>query len=116
MVVTITLLNDYGTTIPGYTRCLVDMVLVMEYIYKHNGTAKRFVFSKLEEESVGATFCSISSIQQDTHPNKNYLDIRTSQRPPSIMNSSRTSATVESVRNLPALPPMNLDLMEHIKD
>ena len=113
-MVTITLLNDYGKPIPGYTRCLVNLVFVIDYIYKHNGTSKRFVFSKLEEESVGGTFCSISNIHQNTNLSVNYLGIRNSQMSLSIMDSSQTSATVEPVRNLPSIPPMDYDLMEQI--
>ena len=115
MVVTITLLNDFGTPIPGYTRCLVDMNLVLDYIYKHNETAKKFVFSKLEEESFGGTFCSISNIHQHSNLSQNNLDIRKSQRPLSIMDSSQTSETSVAKINLPTLPPMDLELMENFK-
>ena len=64
MVVTITLLNDFGMHILVYNRCLMDLVVVIDYIYKFNGIAKRYMFSKLAEESVGGTFCSISNTQQ----------------------------------------------------
>ena len=93
MVVTITLLIDYGKPIPGYTICLVNMVFVIDYIYTNNGTSKRFVFSILEEESVCGTFCSISNMHKNTNLSVNYLGIRNSQMSLSIMDSSQTSAT-----------------------
>ena len=111
MVVTITLLNDFVTPIPGYTRFLVNLVFVIDYIYKHNGTAKSFLFSKLEEESVGDTFCSISNMHQLSNLSHNNLDTRNSRRPLSIMDSSRISETPVFKRKFPTLPPMDLDLI-----
>ena len=108
MAVTITLLNDFGKPIPGYTRCLVNMVLVTEYIYKHNGTSKRFVFSKLEEESVGTNFFSISNIHKYSNCSQENLELRSSLRPLSIMDSSQPHVTSESIRKMPKLPPMDL--------
>ena len=114
MVVTITLLNDFGKPIPGYTRCLVNMVFVMDYIYKHNGTSNCFVFSKLEEESVGGTFCSISNMHQHMIQSPNYLAIKNSQPALSIKDSTRSNETCEKKRRLPTLPPMDFDMIKDI--
>ena len=76
MVVAITLLNYFGMPIPCYNRCLLNLVFVMDYIYNHNGTAKRFLFSKVDEEIVGSTFCSIYNTKQQSNMIQNNIDIR----------------------------------------
>ena len=112
MVVKITLLNDFGIPIPGYNRFLVNLVFGMGYIYNHNGTAKRFVFSKLYEESVGGSFCIISNTQQKSNMIQNNIDIRNSQNTSSLLDSSETSKNVVPKRKCPTLPPIDLEIMK----
>ena len=56
MVVTITLLDQYGQPIRGYNRAIVEMTRVIDYIYKHKGKQRRFVFSSILKESIGPQF------------------------------------------------------------
>ena len=52
----ITFLNKVGKPYGGYTRCLVDLRRVIEYIYKHNSTKGRSIFSQIKKQSIGPQF------------------------------------------------------------
>ena len=54
----ITFLDKIGKPYGGYTECLVDLIRVIEYIYKHNGTKGRCIFSFVNKKSIGSLYHS----------------------------------------------------------
>ena len=63
----ITFLDKVGKPHGGYTQCLVDLRRVIEYIYKHNSTKGRSIFSQIKKQSIGPQFQSTEA-SFDTRP------------------------------------------------
>ena len=59
MVATVTFYDSHGKSIHGYTRCTVDLSLVISFIHKNfmsSLSKSRYLFSGLIEESIGPHF------------------------------------------------------------
>jgi hypothetical protein len=52
----ISLLDRYAKPMCGYNKCFVDLPMVIQYIFKHNTTKGRYIFSEVKEKSVGDDF------------------------------------------------------------
>ena len=66
MVATITLLDAFGIPVVGFDRAHVDLIKVIEYMYKYNSNKSRQFFSTIKRESVGKEFhSSIDHVQEN---------------------------------------------------
>ena len=50
---TVTLLDSYGKPMSGFNRSLLDLCRLKEYIYKHQSKSGRYIFSSIDQESIG---------------------------------------------------------------
>ena len=74
LVVKITLIDHLGLEMLGYTRCLVSLMRVIQYINKHNGKMNRFIFPNMMKENCGPNLfrirsCDVVQPYKIVHPN-----------------------------------------------
>ena len=83
MVATVKFYNPHGKSIHGYTRCIVDLSLVISFIHRHfmsTSSKSRYLFSGLIEESIGANFQTrkkdyfSSQFNTQSLPSRNLMD------------------------------------------
>ena len=81
---TISLLNSKAEVVVGYERCIVSFQSVVNYIGKHQSTKNRFIFSSIEEESIGSSFYGRNQSLSQRHGYNNYV---------ALANMSQNSVT-----------------------
>ena len=82
-MVATTFYDSHGKSIHGYTRCVVDLSLVISFIHRHfmsTSSKSRYLFSGLIEESIGAHFQTrnkdyfSSQFNTQSLPSRNMVD------------------------------------------
>ena len=113
MIVELTALGRNGQKIPGYIRCLVYGPQVFFYMTTKDHVKDRFIFNKIEEESVGNEYrISNTQVSRDmaqmmtndnnmvTMPNNNMMYMQPSQTPNSNMMNGNQQYSLFSPQNM----------------
>ena len=95
LVATITLLDSFAQPVPGYNRALIEMTRVVDYVYKHKGTANKHLFSTIHKESFGQDSVSCYSGNQST------IDL------PPTLQVRNPYLSYQQVNTIPQFPPKN---------
>ena len=59
LAATVTYLDLYGKPMSGYNRCLLNLRVLIEYIYKHQRKSGWYIFSTLDREFIGQNFVNL---------------------------------------------------------
>ena len=94
MVATITLLDSFGIPVVGFDRAQVDLIKVIEYMYKYNSNKSRQFFSTIKRESVGKEFHSRIELIQD---NMSIIDVDNTSTQTNMIVSRKRDADSNSV-------------------
>ena len=111
MIVELTALGRNGQELPGYVRCLVFGPKVFFYIQSKDHVKDRFIFNKIEEESVGKEYQTMNTPEtaqmNHTHPNQsNHFFMHGNNTDPNHISSLRNGNMMNN--QYPFFPPNNM--------